>query len=530
MATNGIPVLDLKRFESADPAVVAAAARELDDICREIGFLVISNHGVSEEIQDALYDAARAFFDLPLEAKMTVRRPHHDQNRGYIPYGEETLARMHGGDTPPDFKEVFAIGPFDRPDDRYHSEELSYPNFAPNLWPSAPPALEPAMRAYFLALEDLSRRLARHLALALGLPDDWFADKLDRHASQLRLLHYPAPSRELEPGQLRCGVHTDLGMMTILRNEAAAGGLQVRPRGERLDRRARRRRHLHRQHRRPADAVDQRSVGVDPASRCGTGSRGPFPLAPAFDRLLHAAELRRPDRVHQHLHRCREPGALRPHHRQGLQRPAFRPRCRPPPNRRGNLTSAKGRPAPERPGRGRRGRGRSGAVVGVAVKEGPGPPELLGDDDSHEGVGEGEAGERPGEVGPLPALGGESVRPAGEEGGVPPVRHPRLEPLGEVRGGPGGAPFVERHDPRPVRHGPKEPLAFAPDRCGGSRALARGCSAIRGRYLPDGEPAGGGKAFRVVLERLVHPSRHPGPDRRQHDLQLSLRHSDASRQ
>ena len=42
---------------------------------------------------------------------MTVRRPHHEQNRGYIPYGEETLARMHGGDTPPDFKEVFAIGP-----------------------------------------------------------------------------------------------------------------------------------------------------------------------------------------------------------------------------------------------------------------------------------------------------------------------------------------------------------------------------------------------------------------------------------
>ena len=87
------------------------------------------------------------------------------------------------------------------------------------------------MKACFLALEDLSRRLARCLALALGLPAEWFADKLDRHASQLRLLHYPAPTGELEPGQLRCGVHTDLGMMTILRNESAAGGLQLRPRG-----------------------------------------------------------------------------------------------------------------------------------------------------------------------------------------------------------------------------------------------------------------------------------------------------------
>ena len=231
MQEHSIPVLDLQRFESENPTAVAGAARELDEICSEIGFLVISNHGVAEETQNAQYDAARSFFDLPLEAKMAVRRPHHDQNRGYIPYGEETLARMHGGDTPPDFKEVFAIGPFDRPDDRYHSQELSYPNFAPNLWPGALSALEPAMKAYFLALEDLSRRIARCFALALGLRPEWFADKLDRHASQLRLLHYPAPSHDLQAGQLRCGVHTDLGMMTILRNEAAAGGLQVRPRG-----------------------------------------------------------------------------------------------------------------------------------------------------------------------------------------------------------------------------------------------------------------------------------------------------------
>ena len=230
MATRTIPVLDLQRFESSNPATVDAAARELDGICREIGFVVVGNHGVPEETQQALYDSAQAFFDLPIESKMTVRRPQHDQNRGYIPYGEETLARMHGGDTPPDYKEVFTIGPFGRPDDHYHSHEPSYPNFAPNLWPARPPGLEPAMKAYFMALEELSYRLSRYFALALGLPADWFMDKLDRHASHLRLLHYPAPDRELEPGQLRCGVHTDLGMMTILRNEAAAGGLQVRPR------------------------------------------------------------------------------------------------------------------------------------------------------------------------------------------------------------------------------------------------------------------------------------------------------------
>ena len=224
---QAIPIVDLSRFETTE---IDQAAHELDQICREIGFLIITNHGVSNSIQDTLYFASREFFERPLVEKMRVRRPKDDQNRGYIPYGEETLARMHGGNTPPDYKEVFAIGPFDRPNDDYHSQSKSYPNFAPNLWPEIPSGLELAMKTYFSAMEVLSKRMAGFFALALGLPHNWFNEKLDKHASQLRLLNYPAPDRELSSGQLRCGAHTDLGMMTILRNEKAAGGLQIRPR------------------------------------------------------------------------------------------------------------------------------------------------------------------------------------------------------------------------------------------------------------------------------------------------------------
>ena len=134
------------------------------------------------------------------------------------------------GDTPPDYKEVFAIGPFDRPNDHYCSQSKSYPNVAPNLWPEEPLGLELAMKNYFCAMEVLSKRIAGYFALALGLSKNWFNENLDKHASQLRLLNYPAPNRELSSGQLRCGVHTELGMITIIRNEKAAGGLQIRPR------------------------------------------------------------------------------------------------------------------------------------------------------------------------------------------------------------------------------------------------------------------------------------------------------------
>ena len=68
-------------------------------------------HGVPAEDGATLHRTALDFFDLPLDEKLAVRRPKNDQNRGYIPYGEETLVRMSGGDSPPDVKEVFAIGP-----------------------------------------------------------------------------------------------------------------------------------------------------------------------------------------------------------------------------------------------------------------------------------------------------------------------------------------------------------------------------------------------------------------------------------
>ena len=38
-----IPVIDLEKFETAD---ANNAARELDEVCCSIGFLIIKNHGL----------------------------------------------------------------------------------------------------------------------------------------------------------------------------------------------------------------------------------------------------------------------------------------------------------------------------------------------------------------------------------------------------------------------------------------------------------------------------------------------------
>jgi len=222
-----IPVIDLAPFRNGSAAQRSQVAAQVAHACETLGFLVVSGHGMPGADVTALHDQALRFFDRPLEEKLSVRRPRNDQNRGYIPYGEETLAKMHGGVTPPDYKEVFAIGPDEIPDEPYYTGELAYPDFAPNLWPSGSPGLKPAMKNYYDGMLRLAHLLADVYGVALGMPGDFFVERLSRHSCQLRLLHYPAPEGELAAGQLRCGVHTDLGLTTILRNEDVPGGLEV---------------------------------------------------------------------------------------------------------------------------------------------------------------------------------------------------------------------------------------------------------------------------------------------------------------
>ena len=133
-----IPVIDLAPFRDGGAVDRKRVAKAIADACETLGFLVVSGHGVPPVGGAALHMAGLDFFDLPLDEKLRVRRPRDDQNRGYIPYGEETLAKMHGRVTPADYKEVFAIGPDNVPDEPYYTCELAYPDFAPNLWPARP--------------------------------------------------------------------------------------------------------------------------------------------------------------------------------------------------------------------------------------------------------------------------------------------------------------------------------------------------------------------------------------------------------
>jgi len=224
MALLTVPVIDLTPYR--DGADKPAVARAVDRAYRDIGFLVISGHGVPAELVERTRAAGRAFFDLPLAEKRRVARPAPTVARGYIGMEEESVGRARDPSaTAGDLNENLMIGPVDLPDPAYAA--AGGPHFAPNLWPAEPPELRPAWSEYYRAMGRLAETLMRIFALALGRDEHFFDPLVDRHISRLRVRNYPAPASPPLPGQIRAGAHSDYGSLTILCTEDRAGGLQV---------------------------------------------------------------------------------------------------------------------------------------------------------------------------------------------------------------------------------------------------------------------------------------------------------------
>jgi isopenicillin N synthase-like dioxygenase len=209
MTTGAVPIIDLTPFRTGTAAERQAVARQVGAACEQIGFFTIVGHGIPEELIAEMAQISRTFFDLPMEQKLEVR-----VNRtgvGYVPLQVEALAASLGKRTPGDLKESLNTGT----------------DFAHDRWPREPATLRDVYVRYFAAVNDLAGTIMRIFALALELPEAYFADKIDRPLAFLRVINYPEQTEAPEPGQLRAGEHTDYGTITILRPENVPGGLQV---------------------------------------------------------------------------------------------------------------------------------------------------------------------------------------------------------------------------------------------------------------------------------------------------------------
>ncbi|PHP65393.1 2OG-Fe(II) oxygenase [Zhengella mangrovi] len=222
MTGADIPIIDLSPLRAGGPEGLAQVAGAIGRACRGIGFFYITGHGVSEGLIGDVFSRAERFFASPDAEKRKALYSAASGNRGYIPMKGEAL----DPGKPADIKEAFNIGLDLAADD---PEILAGARFrALNLWPEDA-AFRDTMLAYFDAAWSLGRLLHRAFATDLGMPAEFFEDKLDRPLATLRLLHYPERPASLETGQLGAGEHTDYGCVTLLMTDDA-GGLEVRTR------------------------------------------------------------------------------------------------------------------------------------------------------------------------------------------------------------------------------------------------------------------------------------------------------------
>ena len=225
-----VPTIDVSAFVGGEAGVEARArvVSEVREACERVGFFYVANHGVPPSTLREAMGSARAFFELPLSAKMAVA----DLRKGYIPVGGCDNAVR-----PSSMHEKFSCGPVDVDEnDAYYvgADARAALYFGePNRWPSAPSGFRDAYESYYRAVAGFVDTTHRAFAEALGAPETFFAKSSKKHVSNLVALRYPPVADPSDAGfpLERVRPHTDPTDVTVLLFEDGPRGLQVLPDG-----------------------------------------------------------------------------------------------------------------------------------------------------------------------------------------------------------------------------------------------------------------------------------------------------------
>ncbi|KAJ9564046.1 hypothetical protein OSB04_000012 [Centaurea solstitialis] len=153
----------------AEDKDVAEVVRLLDQACREAGFFYVKGHGVPDSLIKEVRDMTHEFFDLPYEEKLKIKLSDATGYRGYQRVGENITKGI------PDRHE--AIDCYKELNKGMYGD-LGDPLVGSNKWPTNPPKFKKLMENYLILCTELSRKIMRGIALALGGSIDEFEGKI----------------------------------------------------------------------------------------------------------------------------------------------------------------------------------------------------------------------------------------------------------------------------------------------------------------------------------------------------------------
>lgn len=212
-----VPVIDL---DSGDAAGLAERLRRASV---EVGFFVLTGHGIPSRVFDDAFAAARAFYALPEEARLHYRMDR--SQTGYLPAGRSVIRASAVADNrKEDVTEIFLVRN-ELP--RHHTDVLAERRFrGRNRWPAEVPEFRPALLSYILHMEHLARGLLPLYETALELDRGALAPFFTEAQLSVSVAHYPVSDAN-DAGRYGLAPHTDAGFLTFIPLRAEPG-LEIR--------------------------------------------------------------------------------------------------------------------------------------------------------------------------------------------------------------------------------------------------------------------------------------------------------------
>lgn len=196
-----IPLIDFHQFLVGDTVAKKAIADQIASAFRETGCFYLKNHGIRANLIAQTFAQAKCFFALPLEDKKQVALTEKC-HRGYIPMGMSSI-----------LSEQFYFGREMNPEEL---DALDHPFHQSNQWLQSQPEFREVMLQFFTACHASTLKVLEALAIALKLPESYFAELHSEQNHAMGLHHYPAASQIPQAKNIRLGEHTDGNTITYV--------------------------------------------------------------------------------------------------------------------------------------------------------------------------------------------------------------------------------------------------------------------------------------------------------------------------
>lgn len=224
---ESIPVVSLAARNGTSEAR-ASLADALQSICHEVGFVVITDHGIEQTLIDDVFALMERFFDLDDNQKQLIDKRASPHFRGWEAVGSEFTNNRVDVREQIDLWSEWPVA-CDGDDRPVHHRLLG-----PNQW--MPDDVIAGQRELTLRwmndLGALADQILELLAIGLDIDPSYFASLFGRQPMSLtKMIHYP-PTPD---GGAGVNAHHDTGFLTLLAPGPTSGLQVLNPLGDWID-------------------------------------------------------------------------------------------------------------------------------------------------------------------------------------------------------------------------------------------------------------------------------------------------------